>query len=122
MGLPWGSGAVQFTVADAVPAVAVTPVGASGGPAGVTWVESAGVGSRPDGVGGADREQVRGAVGEPGHRGRRHRRAPVTVTGVPAVELSPGGVGGDGVAGDRAAAVGAARSTTRWRCRCRPPR
>jgi hypothetical protein len=47
MGLPWGSGAVQFTVADADPAVADTAVGASGGPAGVTWVEFAELGPVP---------------------------------------------------------------------------
>jgi hypothetical protein len=47
MGLPWGSGAVQLTVAEAEPAVAVTPAGASGGPDGVTWVEFAELGPFP---------------------------------------------------------------------------
>ena len=37
MGLPPFWGAVHATVAEALPAVAVTPVGAAGGAAGTDW-------------------------------------------------------------------------------------
>jgi hypothetical protein len=47
MGLPWGSGAAQVTVADAAPDVALTAVGASGGPTASTWFEFADAGPVP---------------------------------------------------------------------------
>ena len=87
MGLPWGSGAVHVTVADAVPDVAVTAVGARGGPAGVTWVESAELGPVPVALVALTENKYAVPLVNP--LTVPVVTLPATVTGVPAVELSP---------------------------------
>ena len=76
-------------MADAVPDVAVTPVGASGGPAGMTWVESAELGPVPTALVALTENRYAVPLVNPLTVAVVTGGLPVTVTGVPAVELSP---------------------------------